>query len=126
MYSYYRMNIAPEKYIMPFGKYKGMYAADVAQIYVVDKDGNDKATGLMYLEWICKQDWFKHKEIIEKVISNAEQQGNVSEEEQEEEPAQKKKDKKSNKKSTVKISTDVDSKTLEFQYIFIGVLNNET
>ena len=103
--------ISPEDYVLKFGKYKNMRAIDVAQIYVVDKDGNDKATGLMYLEWICKQEWFKHKDIIEKVISNAEQQGNASEEE----PQQKKKDKKPKKKSTVKISTDVDSKTLEFQ-----------
>ena len=94
--------------------YKNYRAIDVAQIYVVDKDGNDKPVGLMYLSWLCKQDWFKHKDIIEKVIANAEQQGITSEEE-EEEPQQKKKDKKPKKKSTVKISTDVDSKTLEFQ-----------
>ena len=62
--------ISPEKYIMPFGKYKGMYASDVAQITVVDKSGNDKSVGLNYLQWIVKQDWFTHKETIQKIIKN--------------------------------------------------------
>ena len=60
--------ISPEKYILAFGKYKNMRAVDVAQISVVDKAGNDKPTGLLYLEWLCEQEWFKHKDIVFEVI----------------------------------------------------------
>ena len=41
-----------------------MRAVDVAEIYTVDKDGNDKPVGLMYLEWLRLQDWFKHADIL--------------------------------------------------------------
>ena len=58
--------ISPENYVMPFGKYKQMRAIDVADIYQVDKDGNDKPVGLMYLQWLVDQDWFKHKDILKK------------------------------------------------------------
>ena len=54
------------QYVLPFGKYKGMYAVDAAEITVVDKNGNDKNVGLIYLEWLTKQAWFRDTEIIKK------------------------------------------------------------
>ena len=64
--------LTPESYVMKFGKYKNMKAVDIADIYEVDKNGNDKAVGLMYLKFLVEKcDWFRHKEIIEQVIKNA-------------------------------------------------------
>ena len=91
--------ISPEKYILAFGKYKNMRAVDVAQISVVDKAGNDKPTGLLYLEWLCEQEWFKHKDIVFEVIKKA--QGSTSEVDE----SKKKKDAKQ-KKGTVSVSTN--------------------
>ena len=100
-----------EDYILRFGKYKNYRAIDVAQIYVVDKDGNDKPVGLMYLSWVCKQDWFKHKDIVEQVIQNA--KGCMSDADAEMSPEEKQKKKESKKKKgTVQIEIN---ETLDFQ-----------
>ena len=97
-------NITPESYVFHFGKYKDMKAVDIAQIYTVDKDGNSIAKGLMYLEWICEKDWFKHSDIIQKIIDDAKQ--NMSDEEEPKPEPKKKKEMKKEKKSTVKISQE--------------------
>ena len=55
------------QYVLPFGKYKSMYASDVALLTTVDKNGNDKNVGLIYLEWLTKQAWFRDTEIIKKI-----------------------------------------------------------
>ena len=60
-----------EDYVMPFGKFKGMRAVDIAEIYIVDKNGVDQPTGLKYLEWLVLQPWFKHTEIITSIIETA-------------------------------------------------------
>jgi|GEM_PF-4561590 len=92
---------SPENYVMPFGKYRQMRAIDVSEIYQVDKDGNDKPVGLMYLQWLVKQDWFKHKEIIQQIIETAEQYISDPEEtkpEEEKKPKKEKKDPKQKEK----------------------------
>ena len=58
-----------DNYVMPFGKYKMMKLNDIIKIKTVDKDGQDKQTGLLYLQWLITQDWFKHKDIVNEVIS---------------------------------------------------------
>ena len=63
--------LTPENYILRLGKYKNMRAADIAEIYEVDKNGEDQPKGLQYLQWLIEQDWFRHKDIIEQVIKNA-------------------------------------------------------
>ena len=95
------IKLTPETYVMRFGKFKDQKAVDIAKIYTVDKDGNSVAKGLMYLEWICEKDWFKHSDIIQKIIYDAKQ--NMSDEE---EPKPEPKKKKETKKSTVKISQE--------------------
>ena len=64
--------ISPQRYILPFGKYRGMYASDIAQLTVVDKNGDDKPVGLLYLQGLSEQDWFKHKEILTQIIKDSE------------------------------------------------------
>ena len=84
-------------YVLPFGKYKGYYAVDVAEITVVDKNGNDKNVGLVYLEWLTKQSWFRDTEIIQKIIEDAKtnmSDGEDADEEPEPEPPKKKEPKK--------------------------------
>ena len=67
-------------------------------------------TILNYLIWLCEKcDWFKHSDIIQKIIDNAKQ--NMSEEPK---PAAKPEPKKKEKKQTVKISSDETEKTIEF------------
>ena len=63
--------LTPESYVMQFGKYRNMRAIDVANIYEVDKNGEDKPKGLLYLQWIAQQEWFKPTNIIEQIIKNA-------------------------------------------------------
>ena len=92
--------ITPETYVLKFGKYKNMRAVDVAQIYEVDKDGNYVGKGLKYLSWLCDQDWFKHKDIVEKIIKSHNSVDADAKPEQE----PKKKDKI--KKGTVRITTN--------------------
>ena len=49
-----------------------MKAVVIADIYEVDKNGNDKPVGLMYLKFLVEKcEWFRHSEIIEHVINNA-------------------------------------------------------
>ena len=85
-------NIDITNYVLKFGKYKDHRAVDVAEMYKVNpKTGQDDALGLKYLCWVVKQDWFKHKYIIEEIIKQAEEC--ISEEElSEEEPEKKKKE----------------------------------
>jgi len=108
-------NIDITNYVLKFGKYKDHRAVDVAEMYKVNpKTGQDDAVGLKYLCWLVKQDWFKHKDIIEQIIKQAEEC--ISEEE---EPVNKNKEvfvKKSELKPKPKkkdnqyvLSSDADS-----------------
>ena len=90
--------LTPESYVLKFGKYKGYKAVDVAALITVDKNGNDKHTGLIYLEWLCEQEWFKHKDIVLEVVRKAKGKSEADE-------SKKKKDAKQ-KKGTVTISTN--------------------
>jgi len=68
-------NIKPEEYVMPFGKFIHMRAVDIAEMYKVNpKTGQDEPVGLKYLKWLCapEQSWFKHTNIIEQIIKQAE------------------------------------------------------
>ena len=92
--------ISPENYVLKFGKYKNMRAIDVSELYQVDKDGNDKPVGLLYLKWLVSCDWFKHKETIQKIIELAESTMSDPEDakpEQEQEAVKPKKEKKEKK-----------------------------
>ena len=51
-------------YILPFGKFKGMYADKVAEIVVQNKYGNDEKVGMNYLKWLVQQPWFRHSDSI--------------------------------------------------------------
>ena len=93
-------NISIDQYIFKFGKYNKMRAVDVAQIYEVDKDGNDVPKGLQYLKFLVQKcDWFRHKDIIEKIISKYDNEINVDN-------VYKKEIKKENKCKSVKIETN--------------------
>ena len=83
-------------YVLPFGKYKSMYACDVALLTTVDKNGNDKNVGLSYLQWLChpNQSWFRDTEIIKKIIEDAKTNMPEADEEPEPEPPKKKEPKK--------------------------------
>ena len=62
--------LTPESYVFRFGKYKNMRAADVAELYELDKNGDDKPVGLLYLKFLVEKcDWFRHKDIIEQIIN---------------------------------------------------------
>ena len=87
------------QYVLPFGKYKSMYASDVALLTTVDKNGNDKNVGLIYLEWLTKQAWFRDTEIIQKIIEEAKTNMSEADEEPEAEPEPPKKEKKPKTKS---------------------------
>ena len=93
------------QYVLPFGKYKGMYACDVAEITVVDKNGNDKNVGLLYLQWLChpNQSWFRDTEIIKKIIEEAKTNMSDADEEPESQPEPPKKEKKEPKKKSINI-----------------------
>ena len=99
------------QYVLPFGKYKGMYAVDIAEITVVDKNGNDKNVGLLYLQWLChpNQSWFRDTEIIKKIIEDAKTNMSDADEEPESEPEPPKK--KEPKKKSINIE---HNKTLNF------------
>ena len=90
-------NSKTEDYIMPFGKFKGMRVADILKIVIVDKNGLDQQTGLKYLNWLCAQDWYKNKEIIQKIIQEATK------------PSSEEKKKPEKKKKAVKLLSDSDS-----------------
>ncbi len=128
------LKISPENYVLPLGKYKGLYAKDAVKIVVVDKDGKEKKEGLRYMKWLIDQPWFRDTEIIKKLISDAE--GDIADDdhyptgdscfaskeakhEAEYEVPKKKKNKDQKETKTVKISRDEESKTLNFQYISI-------
>jgi len=94
-----------ERYVMPFGKFKGMKLIDIVKIVTVDKNGDEKQTGLIYLEWLTKQEWFKNNNIVQHVIDACTQQAEKNE------PKPKKKEKK------VKITQveEEDNKVLNFE-----------
>ena len=58
-------------YVLRFGQYKNMRAVDVAEIFVIDKTGNEYPKGLLYLQFLSKTDWFKHTDIMQKIINKA-------------------------------------------------------
>ena len=90
--------ITSDSYVFQFGKFKGYKAVDVAALITVDKNGKDKHIGLLHLEWLYEQEWFKHKDIIEEVIRKAQGQSEADE-------PKKKKDAKQ-KNGTVSVSTN--------------------
>ena len=90
--------ITSDSYVFQFGKFKGYKAVDVAALITVDKNGKDKPTGLIYLEWLCEQEWFTHKDIVLEVVRKAQGKSEADE-------PKKKKDAKQ-KKGTVTISTN--------------------
>ena len=63
--------LTPENFILRIGQYKDMRAVDVAKIYVIDRYGNNYPKGLMYLQFLCKTDWFRQIDILQKIINNA-------------------------------------------------------
>ena len=63
--------LTPENYVLRIGQYKDMRAVDVAKIYVIDRYGNNYPKGLMYLQFLCKTDWFRQIDILQKIINNA-------------------------------------------------------
>ena len=83
-----------------------------------DKMEEDKPVGMQYLKWLCDQDWFKHREIVQQIINDT-VGDNIKQEEILEEikkPKIKQTEKKVKnkcKESTVKISTE--NNVLEFQ-----------
>ena len=87
------------KYIMPFGKYNGFKAVDVAEMYKVNpKTGLEEAVGLKYLHFLVEKcDWFRDTEIIKKVIEMAEANMSDADSESEKQPKQEPKKKKEQK-----------------------------
>ena len=63
-------NNDPSTYILKFGKYKNTLAVDVADIQTVNKKGEYENTGLKYLQFLCKQDWFKQVDIVQTIIED--------------------------------------------------------
>ena len=115
-------DLKPESFILPFGKYKSMRAIDVVNITQVDKNGDDKPVGLLYLKWLVSQDWFRNTDIIEQIIKDVEDVDTETKEitqeinkpkikKSEAKPTEKKT--KKVKEGTVKISTE--NNVLEFQ-----------
>lgn len=120
-------NQKSDNFVLPFGKYKGMYPSDVAQIRVVDKNGNEKQVGLQYLKWLVDKTtlFAKYKEAIQEIINNNDngmtdedtETKEIVEEikkpkvKKEAKPTEKKP--KKTKESTVNISTE--NNVLEFQ-----------
>ena len=97
-------NISIDQYIFKFGKYNKMRAVDVAQIYEVDKDGNDVPKGLQYLKFLVQKcDWFRHKDIIEQIINKYDNELNVDDNE----PKKEKKEKKC-KSVQIEINKTID------------------
>ena len=105
--------LTPENYILRLGKYKNMRAADIAEIYEVDKNGEDQPKGLQYLQWLIEQDWFRHKDIIEQVIKNAIDCFSGDDDKEPEQPkkveVKQKKEKKPKKEKSV---TDIPTTTV--------------
>ena len=96
--------LTPENYVLRFGKYKNMKAVDVADIYEVDKNSNDKPVGLSYLKFLVEKcDWFRHKDIIEQVIKNAIDcmSGDEGKEQEKTKEVKQKKEKKPKKEKSV-------------------------
>ena len=90
-----KQNIKLEDYVLQFGKYKSMRAVDVAELYIVDKNGNDQPVGLKYLEWLSGQSWFRDTDIVKQIIDNAK---NCMSDQKEESPKKKKDPKPAPKK----------------------------
>ena len=55
--------LTPENYVLRFGQCKNMRVVDVAEIYEIEKTANEYPEGLMYLQFLCKTDWFRHTRI---------------------------------------------------------------
>ena len=71
------LNIDPSTYVMKFGKYKNMLALDVVELQTVNRKGETENSGLEYLEFICKQDWFRHTSIVQSIIADSLEEQNV-------------------------------------------------
>ena len=110
------MTSQPESYVMPLGKYKGMFLKDVVNIRIIDKSGQEKKEGIRYLRWLCNQDWYHHKPIVEQVIS---QYIDDDDEKEEVKPKSIKKTKepkepKPSKNVSIKLKPDDESTVLSF------------
>ena len=71
------LNIDPSTYVMKIGKYKNMLAVDVVDLQTVNKKGETENSGLEYLEFICKQHWFRHRSIVQSIIDDYLEEQNV-------------------------------------------------
>ena len=69
--------IDPSCYILKFRKYKQMLAVDVVDIQIVNKKGEYENIGLKYLQFLCKQDWFKQVDIVQSIIEDYLQEKDV-------------------------------------------------
>ena len=58
-----------DSYVLKFGKFKNFKALDIAKIKTVDKNNEEKPTGLLYLQWLVTQEWFKHKDTIQEILN---------------------------------------------------------
>ena len=112
LFSHLSVMTATNQYVLPFGKYKSMYASDVALLTTVDKNGNDKNVGLIYLEWLTKQAWFRDTEIIKKIIEEA--KTNMSDIEADDEPETEPEPPKKEKKPKTKSINIEHNKVLKF------------
>ena len=103
-----------ENYVMKFGKFKGMKLVDILKIVTVDKNGNEKLTGLLYLQWLINQEWFKHKDLVKNVIQSISDEEESEKEQEPQPPKPKPKPKKKEKKVKVGI-VEEDNKILNFE-----------
>ena len=109
------MTSKPESYVMPLGKYKGMFLKDVVNIRIIDKSGQEKKEGIRYLRWLCNQDWYHHKQIVEQVISQYIDDDDEKEEVKPKLPKKKEpKEPKASKNVSIKLKKDDESNVLSF------------
>ena len=94
----------PNKYIMPLGKYKGMYLHDVAKLTIVDKNNIDKKVGIQYLNWLIQQSWYRDTDIVMKILKQYE----TEEEVDVNEPKKEIKEKKINKTVKIEVNKTID------------------
>ena len=64
-------NLTPDTYVIPFGRWKGVRATDVAEIFVVKGD-EDIPVGLNYLKSLAQKDWFKYAYLLNSIIKDTE------------------------------------------------------
>ena len=107
--------LSPDTYVFMFGKYKGMLASDIANIRVIKNEKQIKE-GQRYLKWVCQQDWFKHKPIIEQIINKFDDDEDEKEDVKTKSIKKKKepKEPKASKNVSIKLKKDDESNVLSF------------